>query len=300
MNRRSGLNDLAGQAEFDPQKYSEASKLGSEMLQARYYHVVAISLVLFEAYRQMGPNMVEQIAQVVQACVGVNFDKLFPEKRRKEHLQVRLSWLFGEMDGFSRSYEKSNPEVLAKWREALAPGDIVRAIEALTVLRPRLSEDYPRLTSAIGGYLEWLRGQPRVSEKELDNVGEDDRAGEGAVEGVASGQPAAAADVAAGATDSMQIAISARLALLLAKLAAFEQLVELGRYDKAAVVSVDVRRELETFDPRLYFPDLFAKYSELMSEHVDEIAPHFENKESLTFQLLHEYYTVNLTGFVGD
>jgi len=98
----------------------------------------------------------------------------------------------------------------------------------------------------------------------------------------------------------LQLTPAPRLLELCNKLAAFERLVELRRYDKAALVSDDILYEVTHFDPRRYFPELFGRFGQLMSQHVQEMKPHLEMKDTMEWKTLEQYYQVDLEGFVGD
>jgi hypothetical protein len=71
-------------------------------------------------------------------------------------------------------------------------------------------------------------------------------------------------------------------------------------YDKAALVSDDILYEVTHFDPRRYFPELFGRFGQLMSQHVQEMKPHLEMKDTMEWKTLEQYYQVDLEGFVGD
>ena len=98
----------------------------------------------------------------------------------------------------------------------------------------------------------------------------------------------------------LQLTPAPRLVELCNKLAAFERLVEMRRFDKAALVSDDILHEVTHFDPRRYFPELFGRFGQLMSQHVQEMKPHLEMKDTMEWKTLEQYYQVDLEGFVGD
>lgn len=97
----------------------------------------------------------------------------------------------------------------------------------------------------------------------------------------------------------VQLRATARFLELCSKLQAFEALVKRGDFDKAAIVSSDIMRTIESFDPRAFFPDLFAGFGALLSAHIHDIGPRWDGKDSLEWRALEQYYQVDLESFVG-
>jgi hypothetical protein len=96
------------------------------------------------------------------------------------------------------------------------------------------------------------------------------------------------------------IEVSPALEDFLQKLAAFEQLIERGDMTKAAVVAEDVRRVVESFDPRVYLPNVLAPHFRLLASNVEELSPFWEGMDSPQWRALEQLYRVDLEAFVGD
>jgi hypothetical protein len=84
------------------------------------------------------------------------------------------------------------------------------------------------------------------------------------------------------------------------KLAAFEILIQKGQFEKAAVVSNDLMELIKNFDPRQYFPELFAGFFGELNKSIQQVRPHLENRDPLTWDTLEQFYQVDLDGFVQD
>ena len=54
---------------------------------------------------------------------------------------------------------------------------------------------------------------------------------------------------------------SYHMRLLVNKMKAFERLIEKEQFPKAAVVADDINAIIAHFDPRIYFPRMFSKFS---------------------------------------
>jgi hypothetical protein len=91
---------------------------------------------------------------------------------------------------------------------------------------------------------------------------------------------------------------SAALRELLMKLEAFELLVEAGKYDRAALLCDDVHALVDHFDPRLYFPELFATFGRLVSENIGKLEVHWQQRDSSMWNALRQFSRVDLAGFV--
>jgi hypothetical protein len=96
----------------------------------------------------------------------------------------------------------------------------------------------------------------------------------------------------------VELVVSQHFVELSNKLRAFEILIEKGQQEKAALVADDVLQTLDAFDPRLYFPELFARFSGLVSTNIGSLSTHWQQKDSVEWKALTQYYKVDLKGFV--
>jgi hypothetical protein len=96
----------------------------------------------------------------------------------------------------------------------------------------------------------------------------------------------------------VQLLGSAHLVELCNKLKAFELLIERQEFQKAALVSDDILSTLESFDPRRFFPELFATFGGLLNKHVKNIQEHWESTDSTEWKTLAQFYQVDLERFV--
>lgn len=93
---------------------------------------------------------------------------------------------------------------------------------------------------------------------------------------------------------------SPALAELRDKLLAFEIVLTRGELDKAAVVAHDIQAILGSFDPLVYLPALFGRYSELLHGAFSEIEARWHDTGSPQWRILAQFYRTNLAGFVGE
>ncbi len=97
---------------------------------------------------------------------------------------------------------------------------------------------------------------------------------------------------------ALQLAVTYRFAELTRKLQAFELLVQEGQFRKAALVADDLQQLIQGFDPRSYFPTVFASFSALFCENLEVLSEHWGERGSLAWQALGQFYQTDLDRFV--
>ncbi|MEY3209584.1 MAG: hypothetical protein RIT28_65 [Pseudomonadota bacterium] len=75
---------------------------------------------------------------------------------------------------------------------------------------------------------------------------------------------------------------------LMDRLALFEELLADGATTQAAVVADDIEDRLNHFDPRRYFPALFAGYYASLADHMSEIEEAWEARDSARWRALRQ------------
>ena len=99
---------------------------------------------------------------------------------------------------------------------------------------------------------------------------------------------------------NVELSVSPRFTELQEKLKAFEMLVEQKRFDRAALVADDVNQLISSFDPREYFPALFAGFAAKLNAHIGDIGTHWADKESLAWNTMAQFYRVDLAAFCKE
>jgi len=80
---------------------------------------------------------------------------------------------------------------------------------------------------------------------------------------------------------------------------AFDRLVEKQQFPKAAIVADDINQIIANFDPRIYFPKIFSRYSLLLALNIADISGFEEYKGSVVWQTMQDLYKVDLESFVS-
>jgi hypothetical protein len=171
-------------------------------------------------------------------------------------------------------------------------------LEAGGKMRRGLGE---RLEDAAGSILdlwskvqEWLRNFQRLVYREP--------VAEVAEEAPAVGTAADASGAARGAGTTVigqLVEGSFPLTQLLAKLDAFERLIQKGKFPRAALLADDINQELANFDPKVYFPKLLGRYYTTMAINMTELYQYVDQRDTVEWQAFQELLKVDIEAFVN-
>ncbi|WP_437594395.1 type VI secretion system protein IglI family protein [Sorangium sp. So ce1000] len=292
-------------------KYDAAADLAEELAGEGVHDIRALSFLLFAAFRESGLAALGEMFDVVLLALGPSFEAIGPAKRRKDHFNKRLAWLFETIvdaleyrekhgtSGYDALHEEPGPEALGA---AIHSGERVAA-ELATDAYASAARALGRLMGFLHARAEALADEPSPSPASA--AGQPSSAPGEDISPASPADPAlprdgAHAPVAAGgaARARIELAVAHPFLELLAKLRAFEVLVERGDIAKAAIVAEDVQQIIESFDPRAYFPEVFARFSALLSNNIGPLSEQLEERESLAWKARSQFYRVDLEGFI--
>lgn len=279
----------------------------AEGLSAEGIHDIrALSFLFYEAYRERGIAELGELFDVIALALGPSFEAIGPARRRKEHFNKRLIWLFDTIAGDLEYHQKHGTPEWDTLQEGLGPGALDAIVQSGERVAAALSTDeYASASRGLGRLLSFLRARADALADSPSSAAE--QPSPAPPEGEAPASPAAhapprdeaPAQAAAGSTrPRVELVVAQPFLDLLAKLRAFEVLVEKGDFSKAAVVAEDLQHIIESFDPRAYFPETFARFSALLSNHIDPLSEHLDDRESLAWKARSQFYRVDLDGFV--
>jgi hypothetical protein len=283
-SRLAAITDLASRRQF-----SDAADRAEALIAEGIYDIRPLSCLLVAAFMETGLSALPEVFEVVGLAVGENLGAIGPEKKREEHFDRRLAWLFETVIEAIEYHQKKRTPQWEKWTENVGLDLLEAAIDRGDDVRVKLAAGpYSTAGRTLGRLLSFFRGQ--AEEKRVPPVPE--RAPDPPREEVQE--------------DSMQplrrrveLVASQHFVELVGKLKAFEVLVEKGEHEKAALVADDVLATLDSFDPRDYFPELFSRFSSLVSTNIETLSGHWGNKDSVAWKALGQFYKVDLKGFVG-
>lgn len=293
--RLGELADLANRRD-----YVTAASLAEKLVQDGVYDIRALSYLFYHSAFEGGFAAVADMLRALENLVGASFQAIGPTRKREEHFDRRLAWIFGTLVDALAYEEAKGSSKWDKWSSIAGLEDAARAVVNAEALAQLLSAGpFENASRSLASFQTWLRAQhERLSEPSREPV---ENASEPAL------RDANASDLQAatmgnrepdGWHRSVEVSASHHFVELCAKLRAFEELIERRQFDKAALIADDIQNTLDNFDPRLYFPDTFSRFSELLAKNIDTIADHWEQRETVAWKTMAQFYRVNLKGFV--
>lgn len=262
------------------------------------YDVRLAGYSLYAAFEEGGGARLAELFEALQALLTKSWEPLLSEAKAPAHLNRSASWFLQTLLHAVEYHRANKSPTWAGWMKGLTPEGLEGALARAEALAQALPEPaFHQSIELLGRTLRWLRelqgtlaAQPPSAQPESPTAASlaappETRVSDGTFTKL--GQP-------------LHLRGSARLVELLNKLKAFELLVEQRAFQRAALVGDDVLTALDSFDPRDYFPELFASFGALLNQHVAEITPHWQQKESVEWKALSQFYQVDLERFVND
>jgi hypothetical protein len=197
-------------------------------------------------------------------------------------------------------YEETNKgEVWDGWIQAVSSDDVQDALESaekLSQILGRVLEDASApVLDGLSKVSAWLESFRHLVYREPEPEPEPET--EEALDEEEKKQTPPSSF--SGTGDGVSVEGSYHLQLLLRKINVFEQLINLKQFDRAALVSGDINDIIANFDPKIYFPRIFARFSLLLALNIGELLAFEEHKGSPEWQSLQELYKVDLDSFVA-
>ncbi|MGK3962629.1 type VI secretion system protein IglI family protein [Sorangium sp. So ce1667] len=298
----------------DQGQYGAAADAAEALADEGVHDIRALSFLYYQAFIEGGIAALEQVFDVVRAALGPRFEAIGPARRRAEHFNKRLAWLFDTIVDALEYHQKNATPAWDALQQGLDRGALEAVLRAGDLVAADLSADaYASASRALGRLLGALRARAEVlaaapaataapalatpASEQPSPAPWDDAPPAAPAAAAPPGEVAPAAAAIAGRA-RIELAVAPAFLELLAKLRAFETLIGKGELEKAAIVAEDVQQLIESFDPRAYFPEVFARFSALLSGHIGALSEHLEERGSLAWKARSQFYRVDLEGFV--
>lgn len=322
------ISDSPGLSPIDPRfsdiatlvqeaHYEEAATQAQAIIEEQIYDVRIIGYFLYGHFIENGVGAMTDVYQSLADLLRDNLDALGPAKKREKHTQTILNWLMKQLLKKMQYEENKKSDVWDGWLAGVSSDDIDRALEAGDALRRALG---PVLEDLAGPVLDglikvkdWLttfqqlvyrepEPEPEPEPEEEEAAWEEEDPTETPEEndrsrGQLSGDMFA--PISAGTDDNVAVTGSYHLQQLIRKLQAFDRLITDRNFPLAAIVADDINGIIANFDPKLYFPAIFSKFSLQLAMHINELVTFDPYKSGVTWQALEELYKVDLNGFVN-
>jgi hypothetical protein len=289
--------DIAGLVESGD--YLGAATQAEEILEEGVYDIRIIGYFLYGAFLEQGVGAVTAILGCMTSLLTENWDALGPATNREKHAQTSLNWFLRQLVKKLQYEEGKKSEVWEEWVAEVSSDDVQETLDTSEELQGALGS---ALEDQAGPVLEglskandWLRTFQQFVYREPELETEP----EGEPEPAPAGAEAREMTPSALAADAVSAEGSYHLKLLLRKMGVFERLVEDEEFARAAIVADDINQIIANFDPRIYFPKIFSKYSLLLALNIEKVAAFEENKGSVEWQTMQDLYKVDLDSFVS-
>ena len=280
------FNDITRRAEDG--ELSEAADAVEALLAEGIYDIRLMTILLFAVFQEDGLSRLPELLSGLTSLLTQSTSHYGPSDRREIHVQKSLSGLLEKIERTLNYHIEKRDEA---WGYLTQQQTYVE--EALRSLDHLLRSQGDTIQVALEEPASKLRRTLRELLRSENEPIQD-----------AKNEPKRSPEIfktrSPKTSDLVELRGSPELLSLLDKLDAFEALARRAEFRKAALVAADIQETIEHFDPREYFPELFSTFGSLVSEHVDSIAPYWEQRESVSWRMLQQFYQVDLAAFVGD
>jgi hypothetical protein len=284
--------------------YAGAASQAEEILEEGVYDIRIIVFYLYGLFIEQNPTVLTTVFQCLDGLLTQNWEAVGPVVKREKHAQNSLNWLVKQLLKRLQYEESAKGETWEQWIVEAGSDEVQETLDAAAGLQRSLgmalAEGSKPIMDGLAKIIAWLRGFQQVVYRELKSEPEpeplqENAAGPSLSQSVETAIPARAMGSDA---DAPAVEGSYHLKVLMRKLQAFEQLIKEEKFPKAAIVASDINAILAGFDPKLYFPKLFARFSYLLATNITELAAYEDQKDTLEWHALEEYYKVDVDGFI--
>ena len=276
-------------------EYLEAATQAELILEEGAYDIRITGFFLYGVFLEQGVGGLTAILQCLTRLFTENWDAVGPIKNREKHAQTSLNWFLRQLTKKLQYEEGKDSDVYQQWVAEVSSDEVQKTLDASEELQAAfgtaLEDQAEPLVDGLSKVNEWLGIFQRLvyREPEIEEEFEPDAEAEPAEMVAPVGAPIA--DVALSAEGSYH------LQLLLRKMEVFSRLIEKEDFPKAAIVADDINQIIADFDPRIYFPKMFSRYSLLRAVNIGELNASEEHKGTLEWQTMQDLYKVDLDSF---
>ena len=287
--------------------YEEAAAQSDAILKEQIYDIRIIGYFLYGHFIEQGVGAMANIYLCLANLLSDNLEAIGPVKNREKHIQTILNWMMKQLIKKLQYEEGKNSNLYEGWISEVSSDQVQEALDAGDELRRMLG---PVLEDAAGPVLDgmvkvndWLTAFQRLvyrepepePEEETEDWGEE-KIGDARQE---AGKKEAYVSFSGLDEDEISVEGSFQLKLLIRKLEAFDRLISAGKYSSASLVADDINNIIADFDPKIYLPKLFTRFSLQFAANINELFAFEEHKNSVEWQAMQELYKVDLESFVN-
>jgi len=279
-------------------KFDDAAPLISAVFEENIYDVRVIGYYCYAVFLQEGVVGLSNVFSGLAQTLTTNWAAVGPLANKAKVTGTSLPWLFRMLLKKLQYEESQKSSDWERWTEQTGSEQVAQALESGDQLRRAISSALEDQAAASMDHylkvLEWLRAFQRVVYKPEPEPEPEASREEEAAASEESGRPPSRQSSGEG----LMAEASPAFAVLLRKLEAFEQLVGEEKFGQAALIADDVSTIMQSFDPVVYFPRVFASFARLLVVHSKALAEFDEAKETKEWAAMKSYYLMDLDGFL--
>jgi hypothetical protein len=287
--------------------YEEAAAQSDAILKERTYDIRIIGYFLYGHFIEQGVGAMADIYLCLANLLRDNLEAIGPVRNREKHIQTILNWMMKQLIKKLQYEEGKKSNLYEGWISEVSSDQVQEALDAADELRRTLG---PVLEDAAGPVFDglmkvndWLTAFHRLVYREPEPEHEEETEDWGEEEAEEKRQEAGRKEpyVSISRLDEDEISVegSYHLKLLIRKLEAFDRLISAEKYSSAALIADDINGIVANFDPKVYFPRLFTRFSLQLAANINELTAFEEHKNSVEWQAMQELYKVDLESFVN-
>lgn len=235
------------------------------------------------------PDLYESITLIFTTA----WHAIGPEQKRDTYAKNSLSWLFTQILIDFQTVQLDSGEEWNIWLSNLSHDDVEFLQSGLTSTVEIISESIGDIASSVDAKVraisDWIiEFDHSIPEPipETEDLDEPLTEGKGDVNTSAQSSE-----------NSFALSGSPHLKILLEKIQVFEHVLLNGDMLKAAVIANDINQIMESFDPRLYFPQLFSSYFYHLVGNINPITELMDMRDTPQWIALHNLYSVDIDRF---
>ncbi len=295
--------DLAGMVQEG--KFSTAALEARKIIEEEIYDVRIITYFLYGFFDEFGPKSFKNIFHSMGMVFCENWEAIGPLKNRTKHARNSLSWFFKQANKSLENEEKKKRKKWRIWQEDTSPADIQEALEISrnlgTTIEDVLEKQSVTVVDGLAKLTAWLDSYYRLiyREPETKQIRDSATQEESISIEIESEPGPQKATLLKGADDLQNGMESPPLQLLLKKMTAFEQLLEENKKTGAALVANDINQTIRNFDPQIYFPSLFAKFTRLFALNTEELLAFDGCRDTAVWLSMEKLYHVDMESFIS-
>lgn len=287
------------------QDYAGAAAQVEALVKQGIYDIRLLVFYFYQGFEESGVLGLAPALECLLVLLRDNRAALGPASRFEPHAAKAVTWLLQTINGWLEYHRSKQDESWAGYC-ALPASDVEKNLAAVYALVDACAGDgwaqAQQAGSHMGRFFEELLSLHAAAPREQEVGGGK----ESVDQVVATGEQPRAVQLSVaappmGAAVDERVTVlrtSRRMVELVAKLQAFEVLIQNERFDRAAVLADELQHELEHFDPRLYLPELFANFGRLFAAHVAQLEEQWQYRDTTMWLALRQFYQVDPVGFV--